>query len=74
MKVLISTVPFGQVNNLSIELLSISGVNYLINPLNKKFTEDELINYVEDVDVIIAGTEPITEKVMNNGKNLKMIS
>jgi len=74
MKVLISTVPFGQVNNLSIELLSISGVNYLINPLNKKFTEDELINYVEDVDVIIAGTEPITEKVLNHAPKLKLIS
>ena len=74
MKVLISTVPFGHSNNLPIELLGLSGVDYLINPLNKKFTEDELINYVKDVDLIIAGTEPITEKVLNHAPKLKLIS
>ena len=74
MKVLISTIPFGESNNLPIELLSIAGVDFIINPLNKKFTEEELIDYVKDVDVIIAGTEPITEKVLNHAPKLKLIS
>jgi D-3-phosphoglycerate dehydrogenase / 2-oxoglutarate reductase len=73
-KVLITTVPFGDKNRLPLELLENAGVKYLINPLNRKLTEDELAEMVPDFDVIIAGTEPITEKVMNNGKNLKMIS
>ena len=74
MKALITTVPFGDKNRLPLELLEQSGIEYLINPLGKKLTEDELAEMVGDFDVIIAGTEEITDKVMENGKKLKMIS
>jgi D-3-phosphoglycerate dehydrogenase len=74
LKVLITTVPFGEKDNYPIRLLEESGIDYLINPLGKKLTEDELADMVSDVDIIIAGTEPITDYVMGNGKNLKMIS
>ena len=73
-KVLITTVPFGDKNSLPLDLLEETGVEYLINPLNKKLTEDELAEMITDFDVIIAGTEPITKKVMDNAPNLKMIS
>ena len=74
MKVLITTVPFGEQNNLPLELLDISGVDYLINPLNKRLTENELIELIPDIDVLIAGTEPITKKVIDKAPNLKFIS
>ena len=74
MKVLITTVPFGEQNNLPLELLDISGVDYLINPLNKRLTENELIELIPDIDVLIAGTEPITRKVIDKAPNLKFIS
>ena len=45
-----------------------------IFPLNKKLNENELIELVTDFDVIIAGTELITKKVMDAATNLKMIS
>ncbi len=73
-KVLITTVPFGDKDRLSLELLENAGIEYLINPLNKKLTEDELAEMVADFDVIIAGTEQITSKVMSRARNLKMIS
>jgi D-3-phosphoglycerate dehydrogenase len=73
-KVLITTVPFGDKNQLPLELLENAGIEYLINPLNKKLTEDELAEMITDFDVIIAGTEPISAKVMDQGTNLKMIS
>ena len=73
-KVLISTVPFGNRSRLSLELLENANIEYLINPLNKKLTEVQLADFVTDFDVIIAGTEPITEKVMNMASNLKLIS
>jgi hypothetical protein len=38
-------------------MLESHNINYLINPLNKKLTEDELLKLVSDFDVIIAGTE-----------------
>ena len=73
-KVLITTVPFGNRSRLPLELLENANIEYLINPLNKKLTEDQLADFVTDFDVIIAGTEPITEKVMNMASNLKLIS
>ncbi len=73
-KVLITTVPFGDKNCLPLDLLENNGFEYLINPLNKKLTEDELAEMVTDFDVIIAGTEPITAKVMDKATTLKMIS
>jgi D-3-phosphoglycerate dehydrogenase / 2-oxoglutarate reductase len=73
-KVLITTVPFGENNRLPLEILEKTEIDYIINPLNKKLTEDELAEMVTDFDVIIAGTEPITQKVMDAATNLKMIS
>ena len=72
--VLITTVPFGQNNFLPIELLETAGVNFIINPLNKKLTENELAQIVSNVDLIIAGTEVISDLVMSKAKKLKMIS
>jgi D-3-phosphoglycerate dehydrogenase len=73
-KALITTVPFGDKNRLPLELLESANIEYLINPHNKKLTEDQLAELVGDFDVIIAGTEPITDKVMARASNLKLIS
>ena len=73
-KVLITTVPFGEKNLLPLELLDNANITYLINPFNKKLTEDQLTDMVTDYDAIIAGTETITEKVMNQASHLKLIS
>ncbi len=37
-------------------------------------SDDQLADIITDFDAIIAGTEPITEKVMNRANNLKLIS
>jgi D-3-phosphoglycerate dehydrogenase / 2-oxoglutarate reductase len=73
-KVLITTVPFGDKDRLPLELLESANIDYVINPLDKKLTEYELAEMITDFDVIIAGTEPITAKVMDRATNLKMIS
>lgn len=73
-KALITTVPFGDKNRLPIELLEAAGIEYLINPIGRKLKEDELAEMVSDFDVLIAGTEPITDKVMSRATNLKLIS
>jgi len=73
-KVLITTVPYGDKNILPLDILKNAEIEYLINPLNKKLTENELAEMVTDFDVIIAGTEPITKKVIDAATNLKMIS
>lgn len=74
MKVLITTVPFGEKDHLPIDLLEEAGLDFTINPLGKKLTEDELAEMVTEFDAIIAGTEPITDKVLSRAGNLKIIS
>lgn len=73
-KVLITTVPFGDKNRLPLELLEGAGIEYLINPIGRKLKEDELAEMASDFDVLIAGTEPITDKVMGCASKLKLIS
>lgn len=73
-KALITTVPFGEKNRLPIEQLEAAGIDYLINPIGRKLKEEELAEMVTDFDVLIAGTEPITDKVMARAQSLKLIS
>jgi D-3-phosphoglycerate dehydrogenase len=74
MKVLITTVPFGDKDRAPLKQLEDSGIEYLINPLNRKLTEKELAEMVVDFDVIIAGTEIISDHVMSCSRQLKLIS
>jgi len=74
MKVLITTVPFANKDRRPLNLLEENNIEYVINPLNKKLTESELIELVSDFDVIIAGTEIISDRVMEKANNLNMIS
>lgn len=73
-KALITTVPFADKNPLPIQLLESAGIGYLVNPIGRKLKEDELAEMVGDFDVLIAGTEPITEEVMSRAPKLKLIS
>jgi D-3-phosphoglycerate dehydrogenase / 2-oxoglutarate reductase len=73
-KVLITTVPFGKKDKSSIEMLESEGIEYVINPLNRKLTEEELAELVTDFDAIIAGTEVISDFVMSRARRLKLIS
>jgi len=73
-KALITTVPFGEKNRLPLEQLEAAGIDYVINPLGRKLKEDELAEMVSDFDVLIAGTELITARVMDSASQLKLIS
>lgn len=74
-RILITTVPFGEINPLSVRMLEDEPhVQYVINPLGRKLKEHELAELIQDFDVVIAGTEPITKKVMQAAPRLKLIS
>ena len=74
LKVLITTIPFADKNNLPLELLKSVGAEFVINPIGRKLKEEELVELIEDYDILIAGTEPITSKVLDRAKKLKLIS
>ena len=73
-KVLISTFPFAASDATPTRLLSAAGIEYLINPIGRKLKEDELADLIGDHDVLIAGTEQITDKVMARASRLRLIS
>ena len=73
-KILLTTVPFGDKDRLPLELLEEANIEYFFNPFGRKLTEQELANIVPGFEVLIAGTESITNHVLQQGKNLKMIS
>jgi D-3-phosphoglycerate dehydrogenase len=73
-RVLITTVPFALHNRLPLDLLEGIGVDFVINPIGRRMTEDELAERVGDTEILIAGTEPITAKVMDAAPNLRLIS
>ena len=74
MKVLITTIPFGIKDSKPLQILKEAGAEYTINPLNKKLNENDLLELISDYDIVLAGTEPYTEKVLDNAPNLKLIS
>jgi len=74
MKVLITTVPFGEIDKTPLELLAKNGLDFTINPLGRKLTEEDLLELLPGYDILIAGTEPITSRALNASPDLKLIS
>jgi D-3-phosphoglycerate dehydrogenase / 2-oxoglutarate reductase len=74
-RIFISTVPFGEIDNQPIKLLEKeSRCEFLINPLGRKLKPDEIPEFIKDCDVLIAGTELLNREILEQAKNLKMIS
>lgn len=72
-RVLITTVPFG-VERTPLDMLEADRIEYVINPIGRRLREEELVELARDFGVIIAGTEPITAKVMDAAPHLRLIS
>jgi D-3-phosphoglycerate dehydrogenase len=73
-KVLVSPSSFGQISKEPIELLEENGFEYVPNPYHRKLTADEVIELASDCVGIVAGVEPLNQKVIDACKNLKCIS
>ncbi|HEB9286090.1 TPA: phosphoglycerate dehydrogenase [Campylobacter coli] len=74
MKVFVSTHPFGETSKIPLELLDKNGFEVRINNRGRKITSKELSKDIGEAEVLIAGTEKITEDVLRNAPNLKLIS
>src|SRR5438477_5355304 len=74
MRALVTTVPFGHVDPLPLQMLAEAGVECVINPIGRRLTEVELAQLIPEFAIAIAGTEPITALVMDRARRLKLIS
>jgi len=73
-RVLVTTVPFCDVDRRPLEALEKAGAAVLINPLGRRLQEDDLIRLIPDFGLMVAGTEPITERVMAAAPHLRLIA
>lgn len=74
-KILITAVPFGELDRKVLNLLSENPqIEFKVNPFGRKLTEQELIGMISDYEIVIAGTENFTRRVMEKAPNLKLIS
>lgn len=74
-KLVISTSSFDVDNNPHLQHLVKAGMNIVGNSFKRKLTEDEIIELLgQDTVGMIAGIEPLTERVIMSAKGLKAIS
>lgn len=71
--VVVTTVPFGAFDSTPLKLIENAGVKLIINPLGKKLRPEEVADVIGDADIVIAGTEKISKKVLSNCPNIKAI-
>jgi D-3-phosphoglycerate dehydrogenase len=73
-EVLITTSPFGESDPRALRVLDENGIAYKLNPYGRRLREIELAGLIGDYEVLIAGTEPITDVVLDRAAKLKLIA
>jgi len=74
MKVYVSTHPFSKTSDKPMRLLKENDFKVKVNNFGRKITSKELAVDLDNSDILIAGTEKITEEVFIKNPNLKLIS
>ncbi|MBI3899040.1 MAG: phosphoglycerate dehydrogenase [Gammaproteobacteria bacterium] len=74
-KVLISTSSFSNRDTQALTDLRASGIQVVANPHGRRLSEDEIAELLrDDVVGLLAGVEPLTRRVLQGAKNLRVIS
>lgn len=73
-RVLVTTCPFGEIDRDPIQLLEAENIPFTPNPFNRRLREEELAELIGPYEALIAGTEPITEAVLQRAPNLRLIA
>lgn len=74
-KILISTSSFDADNNPALDALRSAGFDIVLNPHQRRLTEDEAAALLTaDVVGMIAGVEPLTRRVLEGAPSLKVVS
>ncbi len=73
-RVLISVAGFGRASQAPLQRLAAAGCDVVANPTGSRLTEDAMLGLVADIDAIIAGTEPITARVLDAAPRVKIVA
>lgn len=73
-KVLVTPRSFGKLDTTPIEMLENNDIEVIRNPYGRILTKEEMKEWVQDVDGIIVGVDPIDKEVIDSGPHLKAIA
>jgi len=73
-RILIATHPFGATGRKPLELLEQNGWELVFNPHRRRLKPPDVTNLLEDIDGVIAGTEPYNCETLRNANRLRVIS
>lgn len=72
--VAVTSSTFAEADPTPLRLLERARVRVVRNPHGRTLTEEETLELLRDVDGVVAGTEPLTERVLTGSPKLKVIS
>lgn len=73
-QLLVTTVPFGVVDRTPLDMLEAERIDYCVNPLGRKLLPTEAAEMIRNVEVLVAGTEPLTDEVLEQARHLRLIA
>ena len=73
-KVAIGPSSFAQEDQTPLKMMEDAGIEVVPNPFGRRLTEDEIIEHLKGIDGLIAGLEPLNERVLEASPLLKVIA
>lgn len=73
-RILVATWPFGATGKNPLELLEHTGWKLVFNPHHRRLKPHDVAGLLEDIDGVIAGTEPYNCETLRNADRLRVIS
>lgn len=73
-KILVALQTFSEYSDIPLKRLQDAGVDIVLNQLEHRLDQTEIVRLGQDCDGVIAGVEPYDESVLENLQNLKCIS
>jgi D-3-phosphoglycerate dehydrogenase / 2-oxoglutarate reductase len=73
-RVLITSVPYCEIDRKPIELLESHRIPFDLNPKGRKLKEKEILEIISPYEALIAGTEPLTSPVLEAAESLRLIA
>jgi D-3-phosphoglycerate dehydrogenase len=73
-RILLATWPFGATGKKPLELLGQTGWELIFNPYHRRLKPHEIIDLLQDIDGVVAGTESYSSESLRNANRLQVIS
>lgn len=73
-RVVVGSSSFGSADPAPIERMRAAGLEVGLNPFGRRLTEDEIIQHLQDAVGLIAGLEPLTQRVFQSSPRLRAVA